>query len=76
MDTREEVRQVFREMTNQLHRLVVLRVAGALGSDARENDIVNQSDAIWGRIENEVFGVVKEAVEKTNEIVTSQLPGQ
>lgn len=76
MDTREEVREVFLAITRELRRLVVLRVAGALGPEAGEDDIVNRSDAIWGRIENDVFDVVKEAVERTNEIVTSQHPGR
>lgn len=48
MDTREEVKEVFVAMTKELHRLVVLRVDGALGPEAGEKDIMGQSDAIWG----------------------------
>jgi hypothetical protein len=73
MDTRQEVRDVFLGITKELRRFVVLRVAGALGPDAGEDEIVGRSDSVWSRIENEVFEVVKDAVERVNEIATSQL---
>lgn len=76
MDTREEVRAVFVGITTELRKLVFLRVAGALGEKSGRQRIDSEVDRVWSDIERSVFDVVRDAVERTNELITPELQGR
>ncbi len=74
MDTREEVREVFVGMTNELRRLLALRVAVTLGGGATAPAVKQETERIWRQIDHEVLVIVGNAVEETNKLITPQLP--
>ena len=73
MDTRQEVREVFVGITNELRRLLALRVAVTLGESASAPGIKEETDRIWNRIDHDVLAIVGNAVEETNKLITPEL---
>ena len=70
---RQEVREVFVGITNEMRRLLALRVAVTLGEKATAPGIQEETDRIWSRIDHEVLAIVGNAVEEMNKLITPEL---
>ncbi len=73
METREEVKEVFTHIMGELRRILVLRVASALGEDADEQEIGDEIERVWNKISRDVLDIVRDAVARTNQLITPEI---